>query len=209
MVESTLNLESKYAFTTWLLKSVTDASGKYTVNYSYLKTPCRERSFSANNSYARILGDYGKQLNTHSTAIDRLAVDVRYGFSSDQHGPNCIDEGMIISEISFASGKVKFDINVSKDEIYGFKVLDNENNLIRQVSFVKSAFSKSSYNNHKRLDAVRISGLNSSIDGVEEYKFLYNPGVMEDYETGTDFWGYYNNSTDNCTKREYYYIVVP
>lgn len=134
-----------------------------------------------------------------------MAVKVRYSCCSDQQGPNCIDEGMIISEISFASGKIKFDINVSKDEIYGFKVLDNENNLIRQVTFVKSAFSTHSYYNHKRLDAVRISGLNSSIDGVEEYKFLYNPGVMEDYKTGTDFWGYYNQSIDDCTKREYYY----
>lgn len=205
MVESTLSLGSKYAFTTWFLKSVTDASGKYTVNYSYLKTPRRERSFSSANSYARILGDYGKQLNTHSTAIDRLAVDVRYSCCSDQQGPNCIDEGMIISEISFTSGKIKFDINVSKDEIYGFKVLDNENNIIRQITFAKSAFSTRSYNNHKRLDAVRISGLNLSTDGVEEYKFLYNPGIMEDMKTGTDFWGYYNQSTDDCTKREYYY----
>ena len=29
---------------------------------------------------------------------------------------------------------------------------------------------------------------------------------MEDYNTGTDFWGYYNQSIDDCTKREYYYI---
>ena len=29
--------------------------------------------------------------------------------------------------------------------------------------------------------------------------------TWHDMKTGTDFWGYYNQSTDDCTKREYYY----
>uniref|UniRef100_A0AB33JL79 YD repeat-containing protein n=1 Tax=Prevotella sp. GTC17262 TaxID=3236797 RepID=A0AB33JL79_9BACT len=201
MVETVLALDSKYTITTWLLQKITDASGQYSVNYRYTKIP-QYSVFNTQNRIVSILGDHVKEVTIGVSNKSR--VPFRYSCDGSDFHDALKRDGMLISEIVFPSGRILFDIDASKNEIYGFKVLDNENREIRRISFVKSSFSHtlSSYI-HKKLDAVRISGSSNKEADMAEYRFSYNEDIMDSHLWGTDFWGYYNETPYDCTKRDY------
>lgn len=208
MIETCLSPGSTFGITSWLLKKITDASGKYTVQYNYVKTPQESRFGSEKPSYAQITGDNTKKIEQQWGTWDKLSIPIHYSCVENLQGASLVRDGMIISEIAFSCGKILFDIDITNNVIHGFRVVDNANNVVRRVVFVTSNFSPQSFNNHKRLDAVRIYGASLSDAKMEEYKFSYNGGVMDDKMCGNDFWGYYNGAAYSCTKRNYTYRIT-
>lgn len=201
MHETCLSTSSKYGITTWLLKQVTDVSGTNFIRYTYTPTQ-RLRIYDPVGKYTAILNDSGQLLSLRDDETTP-SISVEYGCLDNDFLQDIEYDGMIISGIEFNTGKIVFDIDASKNQIKGFKVFDKNNKVVTQIIFQHSIFSSST--NHRKLESVKILGDDLNISKAQTYSFIYNSGTMNSNYRGTDYWGYYNGTMDDCTRRNYWY----
>lgn len=201
MHETCLGSNSKYGITTWLLRKVSDVSGTNHIQYTYIPTP-NLRVENLDMKYTAIFNDSGRELS-NGGYYNHPTIPVTYG-CLDYYFPGHLDyNGMIIAQIDFNSGKIVFDVDAPQNQIKGFKVFDKNNKVLKQVIFQHSAFSSST--NHRKLQSIKILGDDLNASNAQTYTFVYHSGTMNSSYRGTDSWGYYNGTTDNCTRRNYWY----
>ncbi|MCB4797219.1 RHS repeat domain-containing protein [Neotamlana laminarinivorans] len=177
----------------WLLTRVISADKSSTIDFTYDTVPLYYVSSYvwADIGSASPNDDRHKLNNHYAQALDAYC-------SSDYINDNSISyEVKTIKEISFNKGRVVFNLSTDKKRINSIEVRDNDNVLIKTVSFTRSYFS--SQNAYERLDKVDINNQNGL--GIKTYEFEYfDYGLPK--ENQTDFWGHFNGKDNFSYDRE-------
>lgn len=123
----------------------------------------------------------------------------------------------LVSEIIFPEGKIVFNYSDRNDLQTGAKkldeiiILDNNNNLIRKITFIQTYFIANDgsvpnnsyladvYNKRLKLDQINFYG--NQNDLIEKYIFdYYQTGVIPSKASkAQDHWGYFNGKTTNTS----------
>ena len=193
-----------FAYTTWMLSKIQDINNVDVINFSYVKP--NEYSITEDNIYDHytISNRYCSVFLAYSGCSYPSIHTMGY-CSAPGYMSTVSYQDLTPKEIDFNGGKVVFDVSDDNKLIKGFTVYSlQEGNFvtIKTISFDRSSFGSW---NHHRLDKVHI--YDNTKFKSEDYQFVYNTDIMPNSFglMGTDYWGFCNNSSEGCAKRDIIY----
>ena len=207
----------------WVISRISDITNKE-INFSYIDVP---NIFNLNNS-SQIL-NYTSSHNTEqvSTSIENDNFEMQSYCAStgcsklNDYYAITKQNYLLINEIVFDSGKVKFEYSNREDnatkKLDVIKIYNFNNTEIKKINFNYDYFKTNissndiplsvSFSNigdiYNYLDSYtykRLKLLSLSINNNENYSFEYDPtSLPRKTSFGVDYWGFYNGATNNSS----------